>query len=243
MIIKVNYTRSRAKIKASIRYITHRPTLTGERTTRALFGQEGIIDKQKAYQMIEEAPRGTVFFRLAISPDPRREDTRRDLDLKDITRKTILSLEKHLQRRIQFLATEHNDHSDIRHIHAIVMVRLTKGERLRASDYKLLREAATDSALFQRRALDLAKTYQLTQHHHLNSARSLLTPYSLTPRLGGRAIQSRGGGRVKSPRRTCPDCGFRQQMYAFSNGVYWCPTCHLKLNQNKEQIRHLQLEL
>src|SRR5512143_282478 len=122
MIVKGNYTKSRAKIKASIRYIAHRPTREGERLTRVLFGENEVIDKKQAYQMIDEAPRGTVFFRLAISPDSKREDTRRDLDLRAITRKTILALEERLNRRIQFIAAEHNDHTPNRHVHAIVMV-------------------------------------------------------------------------------------------------------------------------
>ena len=239
-IVKVNYTKSRAKIKATIRYITHRPTREGERTTRALFGREGVIDKKQAYQMIREAPRGTVFFRLAISPDPKREDVKRDLDLRSMTRKTILTLEKHLQKRIQFIATEHSDHSPNRHIHAIVMVRLNRGERLRIREYKLLREAATESAILQRRALDLVEEL-VSNQHELNRPRALVTsPRPLTIRSGARAMRA-GGGRPKTPGLTCPECGFMQEMYVLRNGTHWCPTCHLKLNQNRQSIRQIQL--
>lgn len=239
-IVKGSYTRSRPGIKAHLRYITHRPNQTGERASRVLFGQEGVIDKQQAYQLIDSAPRGTVFFRLVISPDPKREDKRRDLDLQTITRKTMLTLEKHLQRRIQFIAAEHNDHSPNRHVHAIVMVRLAKGERLNSSDYKLLRVAATDSAYLQRRALDLVEGRALNQNH-LNRAFSRSTPNPpITLKSGGRAAGSRGG-RFQSPSFSCPDCGFMQAMYTLRSGIHWCPTCHLKLNQNREQVRQIQL--
>jgi ribosomal protein S27E len=238
-IVKGSYTRSRPAIKAHLRYITHRPNQTGERASRVLFGQEGIIDKQQAYQMIDTAAAGTVFFRLVISPDPKREDIRRDLDLQTITRKTMLALEKHLQRRIQFIAAEHNDHSTNRHIHAIVMVRLAKGERLSSSDYKLLREAATDSAYLQRRALDLVEAR--ANQNHLNRTFPRSTPnYPITPKSGGQAAGSRGVS-SKPLRLTCPDCGFRQVMYTLKSGIHWCPACHLKLNQNRERVQQLQL--
>src|SRR5512147_77048 len=68
-IVKGNYTRSRIKIKATIRYIVHRPTRTDKRITRALFGQDGALDRKQAYQLIDQAPKGTFFFRLVISPD------------------------------------------------------------------------------------------------------------------------------------------------------------------------------
>jgi hypothetical protein len=239
-IVKGNYTRSRSAIKAHLRYITHRPNQTGVRATRVLFGQEGVIDKQQAYEMIDAAEQGTVFFRMVISPDPKREDTRRDLDLQTITRKTIFALEERLQRKVKFIATEHNDHSANRHVHAIVMVRLAKGERLSASDYKLLREAATGSANLQRRALDLVEARALTQNQ-LRRAFSRSTPTQ--PLTIQSEEQAAGGGGVSSepPRLTCPECGFGQVMYTLKSGLHWCPVCHLKLNQNREQVRQLQL--
>jgi hypothetical protein len=240
MIIKVNYTRSRAKIKASIRYMTHRPSREGERQTRVLFSEEGVIDKQQAYQLIDDALRGTVFFRMSISPDPKREDTGRDLDLPTLTRNTILALEERLQRKVKFIATEHNDHTPNRHVHAIVMVRLNRGERLNAQDYQLLREAAADSAYLQRRALDLVEGHVLTQHQFKRTF-SRATPNDLLTTQSEEQAAGGGGVRSELPRLTWPDCGFRQVMYTLKSGVHWCPVCHLKLNQNREQVRQLQL--
>jgi hypothetical protein len=49
--------------------------------TRELFGFDGTLSKQTAYQMIHEAPqKGRYYYRIIISPDPRREDRYKDLD-------------------------------------------------------------------------------------------------------------------------------------------------------------------
>ena len=54
--------------------------------------------------MIDEAKRGTAFFRLVISPDPIREDVDRDLNLWEITTQTMLSLEERLGKDVHFVA-------------------------------------------------------------------------------------------------------------------------------------------
>jgi len=92
-IVKATYTKSRPTAKAAIRYIEHRPGREGERLNRELFGSEGVMDRVDAYEMIDAAEKGTVFFRLVISPDPKTEDTYKDLYLQEITSQTILHLE------------------------------------------------------------------------------------------------------------------------------------------------------
>ena len=37
------------------------------------------MERHLAYQMIDEAKKGSLFFRFIISPDPRSEDTENDL--------------------------------------------------------------------------------------------------------------------------------------------------------------------
>ena len=73
-IVKVKYTRSRPKIKAHVRYITHRPGREGEKISRPFLTFNGLIDKDQAYRLIDEATRGRVFFKVILSPDPKRED-------------------------------------------------------------------------------------------------------------------------------------------------------------------------
>ena len=58
--------------KASIRYIQHRQGMEGERVSRTLFGSDGFMGRHEAYRMIDEAEKGSVFFRFVISPDPKQ---------------------------------------------------------------------------------------------------------------------------------------------------------------------------
>jgi hypothetical protein len=103
--------------------------------------------------MIDGSQKGTVFFRIVISPDPKKEDTKRDLYLWRITEHTMLRLEETLQKQIDYAAVEHNDHTDIRHVHLLACVKA----RIDKPDLKSLREAATEACLLQRRERDLAR--------------------------------------------------------------------------------------
>jgi hypothetical protein len=147
-IVKVKYTRSRAKIKAHVRYITHRPGRGEEKRSRTLFDLHGLIDKDQAYQLIDEAPRGRVFFKVILSPDPKREDTYKDLDLQHITRKTIRQLQEQLGKHVQFFATIHDDHAPHRHVHGILILQ----GRLSREDFKLLRDTATNASSRSRKS-------------------------------------------------------------------------------------------
>jgi hypothetical protein len=211
-ILKVNYTRSRAKMKATLRYIAHRPGREGERLTRVLFGHEGEMSKEEAYQMID-AEKGMTYFRIVLNFDPRKEDRRRDLDLRSITRQTILALEERLQRTIRFIAVEHNDHTALRHIHAIALIKLGRGEKLTREDFRALRNVATQKALFQGKARDLLQHYQLT--------RSYAQRYIAM--AGGRARRRRKL-RALTPVHSC-SCGSKESMKRLKDGKYWCPLC------------------
>src|SRR5438270_10461774 len=114
-IVKATYTKSRAGAKASIRYIEHRPGKDGEQITRTLFNSDGLLGRWQAYQMIDESQQGSYFFRFVISPDPRAEDSEKDLHLREITEKTMQSLEDRLHKHVQWVAAEHDDHAPHRH--------------------------------------------------------------------------------------------------------------------------------
>src|SRR5215212_9090550 len=86
MIVKVtSYTRVRKAAKATIRYIMHRPNEEGERVTRGLFGSDGPMERYHGYWMIDDARKGSIFYRVALSPDPVKEDANKDLDLEWMT--------------------------------------------------------------------------------------------------------------------------------------------------------------
>ncbi len=152
-IVKASYTQRGGVAKASIRYIESRPGKDGIRMVRTLFNADGKMGRQEAYQMIDEAGKGSYFFRLVISPDPNREDTDRDLSMREITEKTMASLEARLNTSLQWVAAIHADHAPHRHVHAVAIL----PERLQVRDFQLLRGAATEAALEQRHALDLLR--------------------------------------------------------------------------------------
>jgi len=155
-VFKANFVKrdknSKDRIKATIRYIEKRPGRNHEKITRSLFGIEGRMSRKEAYKLIDEAQKGSIFYRFVISPDPAKEDTNRDLHLREITEKTIFQLEKLLKQDIAWVAAEHTEHSPNRHVHICAILK----QRLNSLDFKYLRLAATDAALFQRQQLDLA---------------------------------------------------------------------------------------
>lgn len=152
-IVKASYTRKVRAAKASVRYIENRPGRDGARVVRTLFKADGKVARGDAYTMIDQAAHGSYFFRLVISPDPKGEDSDKNLSLREVTERTIQSLEDRLNRPVQWVATIHDDHAEHRHVHAIAIV----PERLGVQDFQRMRRAATEEALEQRRQLDLAR--------------------------------------------------------------------------------------
>src|SRR5437868_4882635 len=155
-IVKASFTKSSAGAKASIRYIQHRPGKDNEKKTRTLFGSDGALGRWQAYRMIDEAEKGSLFFRFVISPDPKREDTGKDLFLREVTEKTMLSLEERLHKQVSWVAAEHDDHAPHRHVHVVAVV----PGRLQVRDFQAMRQAATEAALAQRHERDLAREQQ-----------------------------------------------------------------------------------
>lgn len=152
-IVKATYTRKGGAAKAAVRYIENRPGKDGAKIHRTLFTADGKVERDEVYTMIDQADNNSYFFRLVISPDPQREDSSKNLSLREITDKTIQSLENRFQQPLQWVAAVHADHTDTRHIHAIAIV----PERLNVQDFQRMRSAATEEAREQRRHLDLIR--------------------------------------------------------------------------------------
>src|SRR5437764_13189125 len=152
-IVKASYTRKGGTAKASVRYIENRPGKDGTKCQRTLFTADGRVERVKVYDMIDQADKNSYFFRLVISPDPAREDSDKNLALRDITERTIRSLEDRFQKPPQWAAAIHTDHTENRHIHALVIV----PTRLQVQDFQRMRSAATDRAREQRQQLDLRR--------------------------------------------------------------------------------------
>ena len=160
-----------------------------------------------------DAPRGSIFFKTILSPDPKREDSYKDLDLQHITRKTIRQLQEQLGRPVQFIATIHDDHAPHRHVHGILMMQ----GRLSREDFKFLRETATQEAKFQRRTLDLARENLKSLFRH----------------RGEREWQPRVRS-LSDTTKMCPECGVMQRTYA-----YVCFNCgaslHMQFGSPREE--------
>ncbi len=108
------------------------------------------MGRWQAYRMIDEAEKGSVFFRFVISPDPQQEDTKQDLRLREITEKTMLMLEERLHKQVSWVAAVHADHAPHRHVHVIAVVQ----GRLQPQDFQALRQAATAASVSQRMQAD-----------------------------------------------------------------------------------------
>src|SRR3954454_20352496 len=156
-IVKANFVKrgkgAKGRAKASIRYIQHRRGKDGETITRTLFGSDGEMTRADAYRMIDEARKGSLFYRFVLSPDPKAEDTGRDLDMRGITIQTLQALEERVRRSVLWVAAVHADHAPHRHIHVVAIV----PQRLTVRDFKFLRHRTTEASRQQRRFLDLGQ--------------------------------------------------------------------------------------
>jgi hypothetical protein len=152
-IIKASYTRTGGNAKASVRYIENRPGKDGAKLRRSLFTADGKMERGDAYTMIDQAAKGSYFFRLVISPDPKIEDSDKQLSLRELTEQTMQSLEDRFQHPVQWVAVIHADHAEHRHVHALAIV----PKRFQVQDFQRMRSVATEEALAQRRHLDLIR--------------------------------------------------------------------------------------
>jgi hypothetical protein len=216
-IVKSNYVKrgkgEKGRAKATIRYIQHRRDRDGERVNRTLFGYDGVLSREQAYKMIDDAQKGTLFYRFVLSPDPKREDRYKDLDLSEITIHTMLALEERLGKQIQFVATMHDDHSPHRHVHTLALV---QGARLTREDFRALREEATERALSQRRLRDRIR------EHTVMLKRDRYSGLNRFAFRGSKPYQS----------YTCPLCGYHQAL-PYSASGYRCPADGWYLRRDK----------
>lgn len=148
-IVKATYTKKVSSAKASIRYIAHRPGKDGAKEKRILFGIDGLLGRWQAYQFIDEAEKGSFFYRFVIAPDPAKEDSEKDLFLRDVTERTMNTLQERLNTPLFWVGVEHNDHAPHRHVHILTIV----PGRLQVQDFQAMRQEATSVCLEQRQAL------------------------------------------------------------------------------------------
>jgi REP element-mobilizing transposase RayT len=165
-VVKTNYVRrgkvGNAKAKDNARYIQHRPGKDKERVWRPLFTSDGPMTRLEAYQFIDEAPKGTHFYTVIVNPDPKTEDTHKDLDMRAITITTMQTIEEIVGQPVIWVAAVHDDHTDKNHVHALAAV----PRRLDTPELNRIREATTQECLRERRELDRTLSRQAREREH-----------------------------------------------------------------------------
>jgi hypothetical protein len=226
-IVKAKYIRGKGRIKAHLRYITHRRGLDVGRITRTLFGRDGALSKLQIYEMIDAARRGAVFHKFVINFHPTREDTRKDLNLWEITRKTLAQIKTQFGESVPFIVTIHDDHTLLRHIHGFFIVegRLSKDE---FAKIKGLWKVASAEAWRQRKRLD-----RMRQNLRYQKLLPLLERYK-RKRAQGRGARMR----IIRMQPACQHCGYggRSGMPAY---LLVCPVCKQWLTHNRQTYLHV----
>jgi hypothetical protein len=242
-VVKANYVRKgrgeRETAKANIRYIQERPGRDKEKLTRPLFNSGGFLGRLEAYQFIDEmAKEGRYFYRLKFSPDPSKEDTKRDLNMLRLTRQMMKRLEKRFKTTIPWAGTLHDDHTDIRHVHILAAL----PRRLQKHELEALIKEATTLCQEQRRELEpeqertqwreTAKQLMTTSQPQKYNKRlhlSLNRQAQLTPPMHHRGVRPAN----LYPSCTCPRCHFPQSHSG--RGAHTCVSCGWTLHKKREQ--------
>jgi hypothetical protein len=226
-IVKAKYIRSKPRIKAHLRYITHRRGEEGERITRPLFGRDGPLSKLQIYELVDAVKRGAVFHKFVFNFHPGREDTHKDLNLWEITRNTLAQIKTQFGASVPFVATIHNDHTALRHIHGFFIVdgRLPKEE---FAKIKGLWKVASAEVWRQRRRLD-------RMHKSLRYQKLL----PLIEKYKRKRAQERGV-QLRNIRMqpACQHCGYggRPGIPAY---LLVCPVCKQWLTQSRQEYQYL----
>jgi hypothetical protein len=234
-VVNANYCKQgiteRKIAKANIYYIQTRPGRNKERLTRTLFGPSGNMGRGEAYQFITDAPQGTYFYRLKLSPDPKTEDIKRDLNMHKLTRAKMRRLEKRLKTAIPWAAALHDDHTDIRHVHILAAI----PKRLQTYDLEFLIREATALSLAQRRYLDRGVS-RLPWQERVPSQPLKIGKYTAHRYQGNHQNESapRTGG-VSRPQSicACPRCHM-PHAHNGKRGSHQCMACGLMLHTKKE---------
>jgi predicted Zn-ribbon and HTH transcriptional regulator len=226
-IVKAKYIRGKGRIKAHLRYITHRRGVDGERITRQLFGKDGALSKQQVYDMIDAARRGAVFHKFVINCHPVKEDTRKDLNLWELTRKTLEQIKTQFGDNVPFVATIHDDHTLLRHVHGFFIVE----GRLSKEEFRKIRglwKVASFEARRQRKRLDGMHASQRYQQ---------LLP--LIEQYKRQRQQGRGRrGRTIRMQPACQHCGYGG-MYGMPSYLLTCPVCKQWLTHSRQEYQYL----
>jgi hypothetical protein len=230
---------ARAKAKKTLGYNETRKGKDGEEIERKLFGKHGPLTREQAELIIESASNKTYFFRWILSPDLNEENGEKDLDLWQLARDGVRWLEERLKRQgeIQLIGAEHNDHTGIPHIHAILLIeRHGRQLILNQKDIDDFREVVHKLALEQRhnrqqgREIEAQMATQAPQRHHETP------PQSRKALLGHQTVRE---PLLNIRPSQCMVCHSEKVVELLKAGEARCPACGRELNRKKEVALHL----
>src|SRR5918992_481316 len=226
-IVKAKYIRGKDRIKAHLRYITHRRGLDAGRITRSLFGRDGPLSKLQIYEMIDAVRRGAVFHKFVINFHSQKEDTHKDLNLWELTKKTLEHIKTQFGDSVPFVATIHDDHTLLRHVHGFFIVdgRLSKEE---FAKIKGLWKVASAEVWRQRSRLD-----RMRQSLGYQKLKPLIENYK-------RKREQGRGMRMLNIRTqpACQHCGYGGR-YGMPAYLLVCPVCKQWLTQSRQDYQYV----
>jgi hypothetical protein len=201
--------------------------MEGEAVSRPLFGKEGALSKLQIYDMIDAAKRGAVFHKFVINFHPLREDTRKDLNLWELTRKTLEQIKTQFGQAVPFVATIHDDHTALRHVHGFFIVE----GRLSKEEFGKIRGLWKVASFEARR-----------QRGRLDRMRSSLRYKKLIPLIEKykRKHQQGRGRRMREIRMqpACARCGYGG-MSGMPAYFLICPSCKQWLTHSRQENLHI----
>lgn len=118
--------------KRLARYAMHRADEKGERQTRQMYDRDGTVTRQEAYERVDEAVRQgyKYHYRLIVSMGEGHGG-----DMQSVTRDTMGMLSDRLGGRLDWVAVDHDDHSQHHHSHVIA----TTDRKLDNADFAVMR--------------------------------------------------------------------------------------------------------
>ncbi len=177
--------------------------------------------------MIDKARRGAFFHKFVINFHPVKEDTHKDLNLWELTRKTLAQIKTQLGDSAPFVATIHDDHTQLRHIHGFFMVegRLSKEE---FAKIKGLWKVASAEAWRQRYRLD-----RMRKSLRFQKLQPFIEKYQ-RKREQGRGVRMRD---IRM-QPACQHCGYGGR-YGMPAYFLTCPVCKQWLTQSRQDYLHV----
>ena len=248
MFIGLNYIphnkHAKTSAKVTLGYNETRLGKDGAEIERQLFGKNGPLTKEQAEQLLDTASRNTYFWRMILSPDPNGENIEKNLDLWELSRDAVRWLEERLGREgeIGLIGSEHDDHTEIAHIHALLLIERRGREKiLTRDDINEFREAvgkmALDKQLDRQLAVEQHEVQQLEQQQQqqrrqprqaVHEPRTRLLPASR--HIDRPMIEPS----YRVARQKCPSCAGEEAQKKLLTGITNCPACGRYLGQGRE---------